>query len=364
MSTIECPYRRPVNGSPEGQLATCGVLRELTGVTDDTLCRVRPDACRACCTWFRPSPQHINPVVASALYCLTSQIIDRGGMPGCDPEQALRLNELACENIPYEQDFVSDSDTVHGQANVDCVDLSTLIPRPRRRCGPHVTRWAVAVTTAPRAQPTLDACLMSLAAAGWERPRLFVDGPVRLPDSASNLPATRRDPHIGAWPSYYLALVELVMRAPHADAYMLVQDDAVLFQHAMLRSYLEEILWPGKRPGVISLFCSRAYTRHEPGWHQLNERFAIGALTIIFSQEAALGFLRDSKVIEHRLSPGADGLTNIDGVIGEWALRTRVPIHLPTPSLVQHVGHVSSLWPEVRAFGTRRANRFAGDRNA
>ena len=32
-----------------------------------------------------------------------------------------------------------------------------------------------------------------------------------------------------------------------------------------------------------------------------------------------------------------------------------------TASLAQHVGHVSALWPNVRAYGSRRADRFAGE---
>jgi hypothetical protein len=29
--------------------------------------------------------------------------------------------------------------------------------------------------------------------------------------------------------------------------------------------------------------------------------------------------------------------------------------------LVQHIGETSSIWPSARAFGSRRADQFAGD---
>ena len=190
---------------------------------------------------------------------------------------------------------------------------------------------------------------------------MFIDGNVSLSTSSAALPATRRSPQIGAWPNYYLALGELVMRSPHADAYLLVQDDAVLFKHPSLRPYIESVLWPGHRPGVVSLFCSRAYTQPTAGWHPLQEPLVWGRQAIIFSHAAALALLADERIVQHRLLPAEDGLAKIDVAIGEWASRTGTPVYLPTPSLVQHIGHISTLWPNSRADQNRRANRFLGN---
>jgi hypothetical protein len=358
--TIECPYRKPAADSADGDLAVCGLLQELTGALDQQLCIVRADACRACCSWFPPSPRDLNPVVASLLYNLSARILDQGGVPGCDSHRAAELNELAIQNIRAEDDCVAVSSETNAQANLDCPDLAKLIPLPKRRCGPRVTDWAVGVTTAPRNQATLDDCLASLAAAGWKESRLFIDGDVSLSTASAALLATRHSPQIGAWPNYYLALGELVMRSPHADAYLLVQDDAVFFKHPLLRSYVESVLWPGHSPGLVSLFCSRAYTQPAAGWHQLEEPFVWGAQAIIFSHSAALALLADEQIVEHRLQPAEDGLAKIDVAIGQWAARTGTPVYLPTPSLVQHIGHVSALWPNARADQNRRANRFVG----
>ena len=47
---------------------------------------------------------------------------------------------------------------------------------------------------------------------------------------------------------------------------MIVQDDVLFASDPQIREYLEHILWPGKRPGIASLFCSQAYTTPEAGW--------------------------------------------------------------------------------------------------
>ncbi|MBI3865254.1 MAG: hypothetical protein HY290_25550 [Planctomycetia bacterium] len=356
---IECPYRRPAVDRAD-DVAVCGILQDLTRVEETGLCHVQQDACQSCCRWFRPNLQHINPVVASLLYNVTAEILARGGVPGCPRTEAVRLHELATQNIPADDDCISVVDAVSDQANLDAPDLEQIIPRPRVRSGRRVTEWSVGVTTAPREQATLEACLASLNAAGWPEPRLFIDGATSIPDRFSHLPQTRRTPQIGAWPSYYLALLEMYLRSPRAEAYMLVQDDVVFFRHPALRSYLESILWPGDVPGLVSMFCSSAYTQANAGWHKLDEALIWGGQAIIFSRDAVVAFLSDPQVVDHRASPGNQGLANIDWLIGVWASRRGLPVYLPTPSLAQHIGHVSALWPNVRAFGNRRANRFAG----
>src|SRR4029450_13038654 len=154
-------------GAPDDDLAVCGLLRELTGAADERLYHVRLDACRSCCAWFRPWPRHLNPVVASLLYNLSSQIVNQGGVTGCDRVRGTWLKELASQHIPAEEDCAAVAAETRNQAHLDCTDLGQIIPRPRRRSGPHVKTWAVGVTTAPREQATLDDCLSSLEAAGW-----------------------------------------------------------------------------------------------------------------------------------------------------------------------------------------------------
>jgi hypothetical protein len=135
-----------------------------------------------------------------------------------------------------------------------------------------------------------------------------------------------------------------------------------MFQHPGLRVYLESILWPDRRPGIVSLFCSRAYSHPDPGWHQLEQNLVWGGQALIFSQEAAIHLVSDLQVVRHRFQ-GDRGLTNIDGLIGAWAFDTDTPVFVSSPSLSQHIGHVSSLWQSPRAFSNRSASEFAGNRS-
>lgn len=349
----DCPHRLPIAGDGPSS-ACCGLVRGMSGVEDPGLARAGRDACEACCRSFPPTESELNPVVASLLYGLSTAIMERGGVAGCDRPRAEALNRRAVVNLPAEDDYREAPPGFVAAASLDEV-----LPPPARRSGSRVRSWAVGVTTAPRAVPTLGECLASLAGAGWDRPRLFVDGDVAIPPDFDRLPRTDRSPRIGAWPNYYLALAELLMREPEADAYMIVQDDT-LFAGYDIRDYLERILWPGRRPGVVSLFCSRAYTQEKPGWYAFRGAWVWCALAFVFPRDAARRFLADPDVVLHRWSESRNGLADIDYRVGRWAADRDVPIQYPTPSLVQHIGEVSSLWTGSRLLGERRADWFAG----
>ncbi|HVA66191.1 MAG TPA: hypothetical protein VNK24_04625, partial [Elusimicrobiota bacterium] len=70
------------------------------------------------------------------------------------------------------------------------------------------------MTTAPRARSTLDQSLASLGDAGWNRPRLFAEPGTVLPECGRDLPVSRRDGKLGAFPNWYLGLSELFLREP------------------------------------------------------------------------------------------------------------------------------------------------------
>jgi hypothetical protein len=410
----DCYFRRDVRRASDKEVACCSLLQQLSGVMDPRLCEVRRDACQACCESTDPSLTSINPTIASLLFRLAEQIARRGGVEGCDPRSAAHLRAFTEDflelRLPGEGSAPSprrtESKCFHlggmvgsrvqataagfdrlsvyqckhpghiettipecrrcrdwtDKTNVETAPIARLVPRPQQRFGSRVQSWAVGVTTAPRRKPTLDSCLDSLARSGWETPRLFVDSGVTIADRFSDLPLTLRETKLGPWPNYYLALVELMMREPVADAFMLVQDDVIFDDRHDLRAYLEEILWPADPVAAVSLYCSKAYTQPESGWHKLESQWIWGALAFVFPRESAKRFLTDPLVFEHRSNP-KEGLVNIDILIGQWAHEHQLPIYFPSPSLVQHVGNESSIWsdPESRAIGDRRADRFAGD---
>jgi hypothetical protein len=409
-----CSFRHSVRHGPDGEVAVCRLIERWSGVKEPRLCEVRQDACQACCASLEPSISSMNPVLASLVFGMAETVLERGGVDGCDRDSALHLrswaedgldirlpregsppelrrSEQPCQHLGAEvgtrivatasgHDRVVVYQCRHpdhvettrqecrrcrdwtGNRSEELVSIEQLVPPPQARRGPRVRRWAVGVTTAPRPRPTLALCLDSLFRAGWETPRLFVDSAVTIPDRFNDLPVTLHETRLGAWPNYYLALVELLMREPMADCFMLVQDDVIFDDRYLLRAHLEEILWPADPIGAVSLFCSKAYTRPTSGWHQLEEPWVWGALVFLFPRESAERFVTDREVLGHRCR-GAEGLVNIDIQIGRWAHENGLPIFFPTPSLVQHIGDASSLWdePAARAMGDRRADRYAGD---
>jgi hypothetical protein len=55
--------------------------------------------------------------------------------------------------------------------------------------------------SSPRRRPTLGVTVESLICAGWDRPYLFLDGTVRVPERFAHLPGVLREPRVGCWPN-------------------------------------------------------------------------------------------------------------------------------------------------------------------
>jgi hypothetical protein len=394
--------------------AACGLALGLAGaVADHPAGRVSRDACAACCRFNQPSPERLNPVVASALSRLLETAVVEG-LPGCDPDRAAallkwtrrhllvfplgrapmrparadrRCTYLGAPLSPNGASTAAPGGELSEPARVcrhpahevttrdgchRCRDwsdrprpapepLRTLVPPPGPRRGPRVRRWAVGVTTAPRGLPTLDWTVDSLVRAGWDRVFLFEDLPVGMASRTARMPGTARRTRVGAWPNYLLGLAELIMHEPRADAYLMAQDDVLFYDRSDLRDYLERTLWFGAPPGLVSLYCGSAYTRSAAGWYRNDRRWTWGALAFVFPRALARRFVADPRVLAHRWTGRHDGRANVDVVIGEWARRNRIPVHFPTPSLAQHIGDASTLWETEPALGLRRADRFLGD---
>ena len=141
----------------------------------------------------------------------------------------------------------------------------------------------------------------------------------------------------------------------------MIQDDVLFFNHNDLKNYLERTLWKTTEPCIASLFCPRDYTQPKRGWFEFDGPWVWGAQAFVFSRSAAQLFLMDKEVVHHRWNERYEGMFGIDVLVGRWANRCGVPIHYPTPSLVQHIGHVSAIWKRAHISGARRADNFAGD---
>jgi hypothetical protein len=152
------------------------------------------------------------------------------------------------------------------------------------------------------------------------------------------------------------------MREPLADAYMLVQDDALFFDQENVREYLEEMLWPGSHPGIVSLYCSMPDGRTHFGWWQATGQWKCGAVALIFPRAIAIELVLDREVAAHRWATDGQGVVSIPEVIEGWCRKRSVPLHYPIPSLVQHIGVTSTIWlGTYQLDAPRRANCFVGD---
>jgi hypothetical protein len=228
---------------------------------------------------------------------------------------------------------------------------------------------AVGVRCVGRAPATIWRTIASLDQTGFTPAHFFVDGPFEgLDRLAGHGPVTWHAERVGGWPNFLLALTELHLRRPDAEHYLLVEDDVVFCRD--VAAYLER-----KRATleIASLYTSSrverairphgiGFTRLNPGWY-----VASGALALLFSNARLGQFLASDFVRGYRRHPPADldprhfrrdGLHHADCVVGRFAREAGCGIQYHYPSLAQHIGEVSAMYP---GFTGKRANRCSAD---
>lgn len=218
------------------------------------------------------------------------------------------------------------------------------------------TNWQIGVTAGPRPVDTLPQTLKSLKAAGFPNPVIFADD---FSPEVSGVDVVRRQKRLGAWPNFWLGLTELVCRNPNAEFYMIVQDDVVFYRDT--RCLVEAMLPPGSA-GIFSLFTPAGYNGRF-GWNQVTAGMRMaGGQAIAFRRKQVLEFLGSEWISHFRTGtisvPGfkKDGLSHIDGAVGEWCRLVRKPANFFTPSLSQHIGDASLMHPGTMR---NRDGRFA-----
>jgi hypothetical protein len=207
--------------------------------------------------------------------------------------------------------------------------------------GKPPTRWSVGAITVPaRRLDLLPRTLASLRAAGFPSPRLFVDG-CNDPqgwEREFKLEATTRNPALGAFGNWAFGLAELYARDPHADRYLMVEDDVAFVSG--LRAYLDALDYP--RNGYWNLYLSHL---NEPartsGWH-LPRKFGMGGLALVFDAATVRLLLSSPRLLRHPRT-GAKSRKNVDGAVTEAMLIAGRRELVHSPSLVQHLGHESTL---------------------
>lgn len=203
-------------------------------------------------------------------------------------------------------------------------------------------RWAYGVTTvADRVRATLPRTLESLAKAGFPQPRLFLDGAKDCPGVSAlfKTDISSRFPRLGAFGNWWLGLMELYIRNPHADRYLVFQDDVLAYTR--LRDYLEHTVQEGV---YWNLFTNNMNWLAKPsgkGWFQapVNGK---GALGLLFTNEALQKVLGASPMV-CRPKDQEKGQRGIDGVVYHTLTSAGYREMVHEPSLLQHTGTVSTV---------------------
>lgn len=235
--------------------------------------------------------------------------------------------------------------------------------------------WFVAVTTAPRKDPTIQECLQSIYRCGWE-PIIFAEpGSVTIEDYKYVYNSER----LGAWHNW----LKTMRASLGTDAkYILsVQDDSLF--HPDSRKLVEQLMWPSNKVGFISLYTAKHYSQNLSG-----EMKPIGLNRIITSAlwgACALVFPRNvvEQILDHPLTNNWMGvpprnlsdaekyrlqqekkdkpylIQNVDTLIGQVLNGIGLEMWCIDPSPVKHIAVYSSIGHADNNTGKRNCLRCA-----
>lgn len=212
--------------------------------------------------------------------------------------------------------------------------------------------WEYGVTTVEaRRHDLLPKTLESLHNAGFNRPRLFVDGSkdAKGYEDQFGLDITVRYPNIRTFGNWYLSLQELYIRNANADMYAIFQDDIICCKG--LREYIEHTPYPDK--GYLNLITypqnevqKRLHFKELPegkshGWYPSNQ-LGKGAQGLVFSRAAVVVLLAHQHMID-RPQDERRGWRGVDGGIVTAFKKAGWMEYVHSPSLVRHTGEESTM---------------------
>ena len=215
--------------------------------------------------------------------------------------------------------------------------------QPQKKKTVNSMKWAYGITTVPkRLNDLLPRTIASLKKAGFDKPRLFVDGTSDTKQyERFGLEITTRNPPIKTFANWILALAELYLREPQSDRYAIFQDDLVAYIN--LRKYLDRCKYPEK--GYWNLYTFPQNQKLAPknnGWFLSNQR-GKGAVAIVLSRDAVTTLLKQNHIIDRPKSAGKRRFQVVDGAIVDAFRKTGWKEYTHNPSLVQHTGKKSSI---------------------
>jgi len=209
-------------------------------------------------------------------------------------------------------------------------------------------QWSYGVLTVPsRKDGLFPDTVASLSAAGFPNPRLFIDGAEdgrEYSHIGSPASITCHSPAVGIFSNWLLALWELFYQSPHADRYVLFEDDIIACKN--LRQYLELTGYPLR--GFCNLYTwpqnEMLFSKHrgtEKGWCPSLQR-GQGAVALMFDNYTASAILTNHQFIEQAKGTDDERIC-IDGGIMVTMKNMGWKEYVHSPSLVQHVGMTSVL---------------------
>ncbi len=204
-------------------------------------------------------------------------------------------------------------------------------------------KWSYGITTVEsRIDNVFTQTLESLKEAGFDNPRLFVDG---VKDGSAyekfGLDITTRYPNIRTAGNWVLTLYELYLRDPVCNYYAVFQDDFVTYKN--LKCYLEQCEYPEKGYWNLYTFPSNQSIAPEDhtGWYESNQ-LGKGAVALVFNREAVATLL-GTQHMAVRPQDVNRGWKAIDGGIVSAFKKEGWKEYVHNPSLVQHIGDISTM---------------------
>jgi glycosyltransferase involved in cell wall biosynthesis len=287
--------------------------------------------CEACCQTLAPEGE-LNPVVASIVVGAAGQIMRRGGYGDISALDAQRLRRRAAMHLRFAHPVLE------GRAFPPPLPVDRPAPERAPRVAGRLT-WQIGLLTAPRAVPTIRKTLQNLAQAGFGPIHIFAEPGSFLPAGLETARVTVHPRRLGNFANFYSSLATLLESDPGADCYAIFQDDILVATGA--RQWCDREFWP-QGVGLVSLFTPQIHSDGEPGWSLKFPGFyrVYGAQALVFRGDVLRRFLADPMVVHtHGLDEHND-----DAVVSAWAARHKLPMAYHSPSLVQHVGIVSSIY--------------------
>lgn len=325
-----CPWRSEgVSGDVH-----CRFVERILGVRDTRFSVVEPDACTACCQTLA-GPGQLNPVTASLAHRAAGEIADTVAPANGAGAVFQQLQERLIPHLEFVHPQLPDR-LFPPPASYQLRDRQPSADELPWETG---LRWQAAVLTAPRPRPEIANTLESLHRAGFDRLYLFAEPGSWVPPNDNVARLVRHRQRLGNFANFYYALTQLYRDDPSADCFAVFQDDIRVARGA--KSWCDQQFWP-LETGLVSLFTPRVHCDTRRGWRSLYPGYyrVYGGQALVFRGDVLQRFLADPQVLQ--VLQGGDHWD--DCTVAGWAVRHQIGMAYHSPSLVQHVGHTSSLF--------------------